>query len=134
MVCTCRSPATQKPAGGRGPCPDESARTGPPAARARHAARATRRRTGRTSPLARRTPVVMSRRAVALTAALALVVPVATAARAAAHHAGDTVVAHADATGAVLGNGVVSRTWSVTGGGVRTTGLTGAGRPAGAGP
>src|SRR3954452_2106678 len=124
MVCTCRSPATQKPAGGRGACCEAPASTGRAAARARQTARATRRRTGRTSPLARRTPVVMSRRAVSLTAALAVVAPLATAARAASHHAGDTVVAHADATGAVLGNGVVSRTWSVAGGAVRTTGLT----------
>src|SRR3954469_14778183 len=133
MVCTCRSPATQNPVGGRGPRWAESARTGPAAAKVRQAARAARRRTGRTSVRACRTPVVMSwvarrRRAVALTAALALCVPVASAARADGHHAGDAMVARADAATAVLGNGKVARTWSLAGGAVRTIGLTGAGR------
>src|SRR5690242_6733095 len=125
MVCTCRSPATQNPTGGRGPCWLESASTGPAAARVRQAARAARRRTGRTSVRAHRTPVVMTsvagrRRAVASAAAVALVVPVAGLAHAAGHREpGDTVVAHADATKAVLGNALVSRTWSLTGGAVR---------------
>src|SRR4051812_28448473 len=114
MVCTCRSPATQNPAGGRGPWPELSARTGPAAARLRQATRAARRRTGRTSLLARRTPFVMhpiarSRRAIALTAALAVAVPIA--ARAEDHSPTGGVVARADATSAVLGNGEVSRTW-----------------------
>jgi len=69
-----------------------------------------------------------SRRAVALTAALAVVVPVATTARADGHRAGDGVDAQADATTATLGNALVSRSWSLAGGAVRTTALDGAGR------
>jgi len=70
-----------------------------------------------------------SRRAVALAAAVALVVPVGAAARASdGPGGGDGVVARADATTATLGNAVVSRAWSVAGGSVRTTALTGAGR------
>jgi hypothetical protein len=72
--------------------------------------------------------VARSRRAVALTAALAVVVPVATTARADGHGAKDGVAARADATTAVLGNTVVSRTWSLAGGSVRTAALAGAGR------
>ena len=73
--------------------------------------------------------VASSRRAVALTAALAVVVPVATTARASnGPRTADGVVARADATTAVLGNATVSRTWSLAGGSVRTTALNGAGR------
>jgi hypothetical protein len=72
--------------------------------------------------------VLKSRRAVALIAALAVAVPVAATAQADSHRAAAAVGARADATTAVLGNAVVSRTWSLAGGSVRTTALTGAGR------
>ncbi|HEU5033244.1 MAG TPA: alpha-galactosidase, partial [Mycobacteriales bacterium] len=71
----------------------------------------------------------MRRRLVALSTAVALLAPgVAVAARAdrpQPRGAGD-VVATADATTASLANGLVARTWSLAGG-VRTTGLVGAG-------
>ena len=54
--------------------------------------------------------------------------PVGVAARADSHPQTGGVVARADATSASLGNGQVSRTWSLTGGAVRTTTLTGSGR------
>ncbi|HMC70335.1 MAG TPA: hypothetical protein VKJ07_14360, partial [Mycobacteriales bacterium] len=72
--------------------------------------------------------VANRRRVVALAAVLAVVAPVAAAARADSHAVGDRVVARADDTSAVLGNGEVSRAWSLAGGAVRTTALTGAGR------
>ena len=66
---------------------------------------------------------------VALAAAVTAVAPVAAAARADGHHSGgDSVVAHADVNTAFLGNGAVSRAWSLAGGAVRTTVLVGAGR------
>src|SRR4051794_22168267 len=73
-------------------------------------------------------PIAPSRRAIALTAALAVALPVGAAARADDHSPTGGVVARVDATSAVLGNGEVSRTWSLAGGAVRTTALTGAGR------
>jgi hypothetical protein len=72
--------------------------------------------------------VVSSRRAIALTAAVAVVVPVAATARADSHRTANAVEVRVDATTALLGNAVVSRSWSLAGGSVRTTALTGAGR------
>src|SRR4051812_5723261 len=73
-------------------------------------------------------PIARSRRAIALTAALAVALPVGAAARADDHSPTGGVVVRVDATSAVLGNGEVSRTWSLAGGAVRTTALTGVGR------
>ena len=73
-------------------------------------------------------PVAGRRRLVALACAVSAVAPIAAYARTDPHPARPAVVARADGTTAFLGNGVISRSWSLAAGAVRTVALTGAGR------
>jgi hypothetical protein len=73
----------------------------------------------------------MNVRFVAAACVVSAVIPVATAAGAVGpnhNRAAGAVVARVDGSSALLANGTVSRAWSLTGGVVRTTALTGAGR------
>ena len=110
--------------------PFDAARTGADAARARPAAAAARRCMREEFAAAVTNPAGVRTRLVALCAAAVVVAPAAMVGAVAGvgqrTAAPGGVVASVGATSAFLGNGLVSRTWSLTGG-VRTTALVGAG-------
>jgi hypothetical protein len=75
-------------------------------------------------------PAAVPRRLLVAAVGLALLVPAAVVSATPGHQPGSStqgVMAQVSATGAVLSNSLVSRTWQIAGGGVTTTALDGAG-------